>query len=262
MALSPEHEREPCQIPLQKKLMKYSFTGDQRFHFEKTGSIIFERFVSDENLKIMHEQALNVAVQRGEKTKIVKSRLTPQQALLQGRDLYKDAPKVRSFAAKRGVVNLVLEITGLQSVRLAFDQLIVTSKAPLPEKFLHPSLATDLVQREPLSSLSCIRGLTLSAILCLESDSVGESVFLQKETFSLSDLKPGDLAFLEADQPFPFDELYGKETGEYLLIAYAEPQALYTLHERDIHTHLLKREGYVFGDRLKDPYHPLLFRRF
>lgn len=46
----------------------------------------------------------------------------------------------------------------------------------------------------------------------------------------------------------------------YLLIVYAENSATYVHKNQDLHAHLMKELGYVYGDRLKDKIHPLLIK--
>ena len=71
-------------------------------------------------------------------------------------------------------------------------------------------------------------------------------------------IKPtGSAIFFSAEHTFSLAE--EGENG-YLLIAYAGPGAVYVFNERDPDTHALKREGYVFGDRLREETHPTLTR--
>ena len=71
----------------------------------------------------------------------------------------------------------------------------------------------------------------------------------------------GNCTFVSSEMVIPFQELQERTGQRFLLITYTEKTALYTLDPKDPHTHNLKQLGYVFGDRLADAYHPILFRR-
>ena len=67
----------------------------------------------------------------------------------------------------------------------------------------------------------------------------------------------GEAIFFSAEHSF---SLAKEDDRSYLLIAYAGPRAVYVFNEHDPDTHLLKRQGYVFGDRLREEIHPTLTR--
>lgn len=48
---------------------------------------------------------------------------------------------------------------------------------------------------------------------------------------------------------------------DYTLVVYARDQVVYVYNPKDPHTHDLKDQGYVFGDRLQARTHPLLYQR-
>ena len=55
---------------------------------------------------------------------------------------------------------------------------------------------------------------------------------------------------------FVADAFFLKEPA--LLIAYGGERTLYTLNPSDPHTHLLKKQGYVFGDVVNSSTHPVV----
>lgn len=104
----------------------------------------------------------------------------------------------------------------------------------------------------------------------------------------LTNVKPLRLAFTQLYPPFSVKGLHAvssiselvvgvlldPETGAalflspkaeidltgFLLIGIAKATARYVLQENDPHTHLLKKLGYAFGDKLLDATHPLIAR--
>lgn len=120
------------------------------------------------------------------------------------------------------LARLAAELTGKRQMRFGFDKLV-----DLP------------FTSGTLQAQSCISPLTCALVVSLDSP-FGHGMFVQ----------PGvDLATV----PFP-------EQGTVLIIAWAEARAQYLYEERDPHLHELKHEGFVFGDRLQEKWHPVLIR--
>ncbi len=69
------------------------------------------------------------------------------------------------------------------------------------------------------------------------------------------DLASGSITFYTPDHPIPFPEL-----PPYFFLAFTTGKARYKLQEKDIHTHLLKKLGYGFGDLLTVDTHPFIIK--
>lgn len=118
------------------------------------------------------------------------------------------------------LAKLASELIHTRKLRFGFDQLLA---APYNLKNLHNE--------------TCINGLAIALYLSLDSDE-------QHAIFALPTM---DLASLPLDL-----------TKRYFLIVWTEDRAQYILQPKDPHTHELKKCGYVFGDRLKEEWHPIV----
>jgi hypothetical protein len=72
--------------------------------------------------------------------------------------------------------------------------------------------------------------------------------------------RPENVMVLSPDLTIPWEIFFQLPHQSYFLIAYAAPEAIYVLEKKDPHTHALKKLGYVFGDRLQNGHHPIVFR--
>lgn len=87
-----------------------------------------------------------------------------------------------------------------------------------------------------------LEGLCAKDILCIQGLSV---VFVLTQE--------GDLEVLEPTSLFPKNSLF--------FIAFTKKDALLIDNPKDPYRVKVRSKGYVYGDRLKDPFHPLIFQK-
>lgn len=146
-----------------------------------------------------------------------------KKIVLDTRDLSHTTPLVKEITHCHRLAKLASELTRVRFLRFGFDQVLC------------PPVAIGNLHNEV-----CIQGLMCALFICLDGDAVGRGIFAQATA---------DLATLPLDPE-----------KRYFVIGWAEEKALYRLEPKDLHTHQLKKLGYVFGDRLKEQWHPTLIR--
>lgn len=88
----------------------------------------------------------------------------------------------------------------------------------------------------------CVQGLEIAVLLYINPN----------------EAKAGNALFFLPSESYEADIFDAKQT--WLVLGFANKDALYVCNLKDPHTHNLKRQGYVFGDRLKEKTHPVLWR--
>jgi hypothetical protein len=138
------------------------------------------------------------------------------------RDLSHSDSAVKAITHNISLASIAAELTHIRPLRFGFDDVL---KPPFYLTNLHNDL--------------CIQGLACALFLCIEDE----------ESHGIFALPAMDLASLPLDVE-----------KKYFIIAWTEDIAQYRLHEQDKYTHELKKRGYVFGARLKEPWHPIVVR--
>ncbi len=142
-------------------------------------------------------------------------------------DLFRQSPLLQKFIQSTPVVRLIRDLFQTKTFRIGYDRL-------LPD----PSC----LQTLSLEDCSSAKPLVGGILIPLSSEAI--EVFDSTEVFCVSCTRP--LAWKEFLKERP-----------YYLITYASANASYYLEPKDPYTHLWKRLGYVFGDRLNQTRHPL-----
>ncbi len=175
--------------------------------------------------------------------------LTPDEAYLAGRDLWRKDAVINKIATRRRFAEIGAELMHKRPLCLAFSQVLRAG----PDKGGHVP-----TEKLSLQKRSSIQGLVCGLVLCLSGE--GEPP-TQKDGCQILPHKMGNGIFFHAKAPISFADLYGSLPVNYLLLAYAEERAVYLMNDRDPHAHHLKELGYGSGDRLKHKTHPILVRR-
>lgn len=201
--------------------MHYVLSADQKAFFEKHGFIEFEGLIPDELLADMKKC-------KGSGT----------------RDVSRQDPKIKKIITGPQLSKLVADFSMHKRLRFAYD-----------EVYELPSRRQDI---RSLAENSCIQGLVCGLMICLEGE--GDSETANRLPCSPYPKKPGSATLFLATSTWDESLFQEAPKQRFLLIAYALPTALYVYNEKDPHTHLLKKLGYVFGDRLNETCHPTLSR--
>lgn len=147
---------------------------------------------------------------------------------LSGRDVWRKNKLFQKVSLRKQLAEIAANLTKKYPLRIGYDQLLFVA---------------DALKEVTLSEMSSIQGLVGGCILHLtdgKNHKIGSGTFFGKNT------------------PILFEELC---ENTHLLIVYAEESSIYTFQESDPYTHALKKLDYVFGDRLKNTTHPILYRR-
>ncbi|MCB1085119.1 MAG: hypothetical protein KDK60_03350 [Chlamydiia bacterium] len=153
-----------------------------------------------------------------------------------GYDCWRKSPLFKKVTLSPRIASIASELTKTRSLRLAFDQLFLPDQPPLYKK---PLAIKEISSVQP----------TLSGLLIQLSP--------QDEPFEPLPLKVGSGRFFSPNLPLPLDDVRAAPSTQ-LLIVYARELSLYTPTPTDPHTHALKKQGYVFGDRVRSTTHPIL----
>ena len=134
------------------------------------------------------------------------------------RDLWKKDPFVKKIVLRSQFAEIAAELSNQRKLRIGFDE---------RAKELTPL---------SLQEGSCLKTISLGLIFCLSGEKQGHGTFFSPH------IPLSTVAF--------YDDSF--------LLAYCENRTFYLLETKDPHTHLLKKEGYAFGDILTNATHPLL----
>lgn len=262
-------------------MSRYALNKEHRDYFRDFGKIVFHDLVSDVQLKKIHREIKEALAKRGSLNQEAHFRL--------GRDLWRDCPTLQTILLSQKLATIAAELSHERVLRLAFDQFLPdpleNRRAVESEKY--PSY---LESASSLEERSCINGLTVSLLLCIEGtaeettqeaeevqeteqeaekevkEEEGEGQELEEIEGVEEEIKEpcilptsaGEGVFFRSDLPLNFLPFPPKHS--YLLIAYGMKTSMYLRHPTDPHEGSLKPFGYVFGDRLHDNLHPIVFR--
>lgn len=230
--------------------MKFSTDKAHRNYFYKNGTIEFDDLLSKAQVGELNSLVDQILCQKLSIRQNQLFKQTPNDLFLQGHNLFKQNDSLKKLLLQRRFAEIAAELMEVHFLRMGYDQLLVgESKPPLIET----PYDLFLYREGTLQEKSCITPVVCGLILCLEpSQSPETSTFFPKTS--------GSGVFLKPDIPLQLNVLRETEGGRYILIAFADFRTVYILNEKDPHTHVLKHEGLVFGDRLPDKLHPILYR--
>lgn len=217
--------------------MHFKILGDHRNFFSKERHIEFEDVFTADQIDELSKHVDQVLAQRSHK--LIESE-SPDQLSKVGRDLWRDDPVIRSIVCNKRLAEVAGPLFGQKFLQLAFDQSLRTT-------------VQTGASRKPssLQQISCIQPLAGAVIIRLAGTAAPSNLFPKKKE---------NLIFIASDLVIPWEVFFQEPDHSFLIIAYAPVRALYILEKQDPHVHELKKLGYGFGDHLKDPLHPILFR--
>lgn len=208
--------------------MRLFLTDDQKAFFQKNRFIEIEGLLPLEKIAQIEKLSELTLAQR----------TSSENSFLQGYDLWRDNQELKEILHKRSLIKIIAELFNTFPLRIAFDQ------------YLHTTFPPPIPTTWALEELSCIKPLAGSLLIPLSC------VHPLKSHFPFP--QKGNVLFLAPDYPIPWPLLFGLEGLKLLMVHFAPEKALYQQEIRDPHQHVLKKWGYVFGDRLRNQHHPLL----
>jgi hypothetical protein len=175
---------------------------------------------------------------------------------LAGRDAWRESPAIKKTVLNSRFAEIASELSRQSRLRIAYDQVLLTSPFPLDSKKnekrrFNPCVFSPLM----LTETNCIQGIVCALILQLSS--IDHSL----EPFTPLLQKKGDGIFFRASFPFSLAYLLEERAKaiHQLLIVYSAEKSIYKWEENDPHIYALKAFGYEFGDHLKQTTHPIVY---
>jgi hypothetical protein len=221
--------------------MKFALQGEHRDFFAKNGYIEFEGLLSEKDVVTLKEAIDQVLCKR---LKVLPEKLehkTAQELYMAGRDVWRDHPAIKKWTTSPILAELASSLFKKRPIRLAFDQVLRTGS----------SSHTPFINTASLQQTSSLRQIIGALILQLTP--------LAEPCIPLAQV-PGSGVLIGPNFPLNFDAIFSQPHLSALMIVFCGEKTVYTLDSSDHHTHALKRQGYVFGDRLRDDINPLVFR--
>jgi hypothetical protein len=215
--------------------MKFAITSDHYQYFKDNHILVAEDIFTPEQMNLIREGVQAGLSSRGK-----------SDLFAAGRDLHAAHDGLARLLGQKKLAALFAELCGCRTIRLGFDQYLPALKNN--EKY------TNFLNKEnSIRSFSSIQGVIGGLIICLEApDHIDEGSFLPS--------KPGASLLCKPDKKLPLSFLGTQKKGAYLLVTYTEETALYFRNEQDPHMHAMRDMGYSLGDRLREPYYPIIFR--
>ncbi|HXF28691.1 MAG TPA: hypothetical protein VN457_02490 [Chlamydiales bacterium] len=201
--------------------MRFLVTSEQHAHFRKNGHVEFEALFSESDVAALTKF-------KGE------------------RDLMRASESVKKLALHPKLVTIVEQLLGKRRLRYGFDQLY------------HLPLSAPITGT--LKENSSIQGVVIGMMIGVEGTSG-----LEPNSATANPLfpqAPGNVIFFSPEFVWPQEALQPEvpHPQKCWLVVYADERSQYILQEKDPHTHLLKKQGYGFGDHLKEEHHPLIIK--
>ncbi len=220
--------------------MKISVLNQHQAFFQQNGFIEFEEVLSIEAIDILTQEIDNLLAKRLEIPTFKLIKKTSYDLYRNGRDLFRDSALIKSYSLKRNFAEIAKTLSCTNSLRLAYDQAIYSNKVS----------DNPLMEMASLEEISSFQGILLGLIIRLSDQEDNEGLaFLPS--------KKGNVTFFKANTPIPLKYIFDQKE-KFFMIVYSKVKSIYKLNEDDPNKNYLKKFGYVFGDLLRDKYHPIL----
>jgi hypothetical protein len=212
--------------------VRIQIAGEQLSYFERFGYVELQSLLHDSEVRDLQHA---LAVERA------KQPISPFGS---------PAPGVGDMAITSEEGRRVLCSSKLGEAAFAFVR-----KKPIRYAFdrLWPSFPPNDSHIDTISSISPV---LIAIVIALETKA---AVAAPKESpFMLTSLpsEAGSVLFISPKTALHLTS----SSGNYLVVGYSGGRMLYGLQPQDPCTHTLKRYGYVFGDRLVEATHPVVYR--
>ena len=213
--------------------MKFAIEAPHREYFHNNGAIEFDGLIGEPLL----QELKNSVPQHTSSLRSNKSGGAEKE-----RDLWRKIAPFKKLVYLKTLAEIAAELNEKKILRLGYDQ-VLTHAYPYPQKGTYS-----------LAESSSIQGVVCGLLICLRAPLPGT---VPSKLFSI---KAGNGIFFLPSTPLDFAELIDRPQGEYVLIVYAESNAVYIYQEIDPLTHVFKTLGYVYGDKLSDKLNPKVLK--
>lgn len=232
--------------------MKFATDKSHRDYFYKHGFIEFDGLFSNQQVQEIQNTIQEIQCKRMDLRKGQLALEESNKIFMQSHDLWRDSEFLKKLFLSRKLAEIAGELTETYSLRYGSDQLLLGERQGYQSESV-TSYQTYLKSTGSLEEKSCFRPTVCGLMICLDP------IFTENEA-PLFSKKEGSAIFFKSDLQMDLSNLMEKNSGRYILITYVDPRTVYILNENDPHTHSLKHQGYVFGDRLSEALNPLVLR--
>lgn len=170
-----------------------------------------------------------------------------------GHDVWRGAPSLKKIILGSSLAEIAGELIEHKPLRFGYDTFFPDVSKSADDKNAY---AAFLQTTPTLAEMSCIQGVVCGAMLCISGREAASS---DEKMTTLFSRVPGNAVYFSPDWALPLHEIYQNPSFTYLLVAYVKTNAVYCMQHGDPHLHDFKRLGYNFGDRLKEPFHPIVY---
>ena len=219
-------------------MKKFAVDPQQKDYYRKNHTIEFEGLISEPHLLELKNGLASLMGQ-----------IPPAKFFEEGRDLWRRSSTFKRLARNLAFAEIASDLTDRPQIRLGLDQFFP------PFEPSEPPYSTYLQGGFSLAEASSIQGVICGLMLCLKAPSKPS-----EQPSQLFSATAGNGIFFDPQWILPMEEKKGRSDGEYILIVYAEPNAVYIQQPHDPFTHLWKGLDYVYGDKFKEKTHPSLLR--
>lgn len=242
--------------------MKFAIAKQHRDFFHKNQCIEFTDLLNE---KVCQDLISLIDLVLSERMNVPANQLNKQNSsklFMAGHDLWRGNESIRKIVTLPRLAEIAAELIETMPLRLGYDQLfpgVHKSVLDLSQN-LYSDLLTHVYTLEDISSM---QGVLCGLMLCLsapEKPPIPEEITQEETKTGLFSLTAGSGVYFSPKFSIDFNTLATLQGYRYLMIVYVHPTSVYILKETDLHTHALKRLGYVFGDRLSEKLNPIVYR--
>jgi hypothetical protein len=247
--------------------MKFALSSGHRDFFHKHRLIEFDDLIPPTQAKKLNESVDKALADKLEISAYQIKNQNSQTLFDAGRDLWRVNTQVKNSILDSQLAGIASELIHLRPLRFGYDQYLqgVDPSRQLQEK--QDAYNILLTESQRLDQASCLTGVACGLMICLAcpkdiapSQQETPEQEISENLYSVFPKKAGSGTYFAPDFPINYPILTTLQGYRYLLIVYVQSFSQYYLEERDLHTHELKGDGYVFGDKLNDKRHPIVLR--
>jgi hypothetical protein len=215
--------------------MQWTVSTQHKDFFQENHTILFEEVVKNDLLITLKEDIRQVIQKLGNDA---------NQFI--GKDFCDKNLQLEKFVKNKQWAKIFAELCLIKDLRFGFSRLF------FPKKISAFETTNESIQpkwsKGTLKEFSSIQGLLGGVLFCLNPSNIP-----QMPPF-------GSALFFDQHYEIPFDLLSKEDSAMFLLIAYCDKNSVYIQNTNDWDSNFFRQFGYIFGDRLKDKFNPLLYQ--
>ncbi|WP_420421327.1 hypothetical protein [Simkania sp.] len=242
--------------------MKFAIAKEHLDFFYQHRHIEFENLLSEQEVDTLKKSLFETLAKRLNSREEKLKNHNFSSLYMAGFDTWRDSDTIKKILLRPQLAEIASNLVKKKPLRMGFDQALYIPQVFHESKENMPPL---FKKETSLASTSCLQGIVCGLILHLDAPAVpteSSELSIEEDVQKLIPIpkQAGSGIFFSPDTPLSLEHLMSTPGTCQILIAYTTDISLYRLCEDDPHTHTYKKMGYVFGDRLKNTSHPLVFR--